>query len=165
MKTIIIGFSKPRAFKLYAWLIEKVDGASFDHAYLRLNFFDKDAIYQSTAVGVEFMGYTQWDTATLPVKEYQLSVSDEAFKSLMQFCIDNTGMKYSYLGVLGELLVKLHICKKNPINQGSTREFCSEIIAKCLDQVDPADFNLDADNVTPSGLDTVLTQLKIPRIL
>lgn len=158
MKTIVVGFSKPRTFKLHAWVIEKVDGAPFDHAYLRFHSesLNRDIIYQSTQKGVEFMGLTLWSQNTAPVFEFPIQVEDANYTSMMQFCVDNCGIDYGLLGVLGAGLVKLasklRITISNPFDNGLKSEFCSEVVARCLNTVDPAKFNLDAANITPNDL-------------
>lgn len=167
MKSVIIGFSKPITFKLHAWIIEKIDRAPFDHAYLRFHSdtLNRDLIYQSTQRGVEFVGLTLWQKTTIPVQEFLLLVDDSSYTQLMQFCVDNAGIPYGFMAVIGEGLVKLGVCSTNPFNMGLDKEFCSEIVARCLNAVDPAQFKLDAANLSPSDLNQILTSLQIPRVL
>jgi hypothetical protein len=167
VKSIIIGFSHPASFSLHAWIIEKVDGAAFDHVYLRFHSdsLNRDIIYQSNWRGVEFIGSTLWQTTTTPVEEYTIAVSDDEYNSMMQFCIDNCGVSYGYLATIGAGLVKLGWCKTNPFNAGLNTEFCSEIVARCLNVVDPSQFQLDPANITPSNLNSLLKQLNITRVL
>lgn len=167
MKSIIIGFSHPKSFSLHAWIIEKLDSAPFDHAYLRFNSatLNRDIIYQSNWRGVEFIGAILWSTTTTPVQEFSIQVSDDNYTKMMQFCIDNAGISYSYLGVLGEgireLAAKFGWNINNPFNQSQTAEFCSQITTNCLNIVDPAQFNLNADNISPKNLYNIMLQLKI----
>jgi hypothetical protein len=167
MNSIVIGFSHPIKFSLHAWIIEKIDAAPFDHAYLKFHStsLNRDIIYQSNWRGVEFIGSTLWQTTTVPVEEYTIAVSDDEYTSMMQFCVDNCGISYGYLGTLGAGLVKLGWCKTNPFNVGLKSEFCSEIVARCLNVVDPAQFQLDPANITPNDLNQLLKKLNIIRIL
>lgn len=167
MKSIIIGFSHPSSFSLHAWLIEKIDGAPFDHAYLRFHSdnLDRDIIYQSNWRGVQFIGAILWTTTTTPVQEFSIQVSDDNYNKMMQFCVDNAGISYGYLAVIGEgireLASKVGWNINNPFNQSQTTEFCSQIVTNCLNIADPSQFNLDADNVSPKNLNDLLTKLKI----
>jgi hypothetical protein len=166
MNSIVIGFSHPTKFSLHAWIIEKVDNASFDHAYLRFHSdsLNRDIVYQSNWRGVEFIGSTLWQTTATPVEEYTIAVDDTEYTSMMQFCVDNCGVSYGYLATIGAGLVKLGICKTNPFSSGLKTEFCSEIVARCLNVVDPAQFQLDAANITPNDLNQLLKKLNIARI-
>lgn len=171
MSKIIVGFSKPVKFALHAWIIEKIDGAKFDHAYLRIksSSLDRDIIYQATSKGVNFIGSTLWLQKTQPVEEYELDITPVNYKILIQFCIDNAGVPYGFRGVLGEGLVdiaaKFGKTMDNPFNDGLASEFCSEIITRCLATVDPAQFSLDPDNISPNDLNILIKKLGIPRTL
>jgi hypothetical protein len=171
MPKIIVGFSKPIKFALHAWIIEKIDGAKFDHAYLKFNSssLNRDIIYQATATGVDFIGSALWLKKTQPVEEYELDISPDNYKILLQFCIDNAGIPYGFLGVLGEgfvdLAAKFGKTINNPFNDGLSSEFCSEVVVRCLATVDPAQFNLDPDNISPNDLNILIKKLGIPRIL
>lgn len=167
MKSIVIGFSRPTKFSVHSWIIQKIDKASFDHAYLKFHSdtLSRDIIYQSNWRGVEFIGTGLWLTTTMPIEEYSIAVDDNQYMSMMQFCVDNAGISYNYLGVIGAGLVKLGLCKTNPFNSGLKTEFCSEIVARCLNVVDPAQFQLDAANITPSDLNQLFKKLNVARTL
>lgn len=171
-KSLIVGFSKPKSFKLHAWLIEKIDGKSnFDHAYLRfyLDTIDRELVYQSIAIGVQIISQNEFKNQSNSVEEYELNISEEQYISLLQFCIDNAGKAYSVFGVIGEGLVKL--CSKigwnikNPFDSREKTYFCSELIAQCLNHINPLQFNLNADNISPNDLNVILKQLNLKRIL
>jgi hypothetical protein len=173
MNTITIGFSKPNSFKLHAWIIEKIDGARFDHAYLKFHSasLNRDIIYQAVGKGVEFVGSALWLSTTQPVEEYQFTLDDATYTSMMQFCVDNAGVSYGFLGVLGAGMVdiagKFGKQINNPFVKKGTlsTEFCSEIIARVLGIADPSQFNLNAANVTPNTLNKLIKSLNIPRTL
>jgi len=171
MKNIIIGFSKPRKFSIHGFIIEKVDGAPFDHAYLRFNLekIERNIVFQSIAVGVQLVSEPEFEGLCTPVEEYQLQISDDQFICMLQFCFDKAGKPYGLLDTIGmgisRLLCRLGIKKKNPFYEGDANYFCSQIIAQCLDNIDPADFKLDADNTSPMDLRNLLQQLKIQQVL
>lgn len=171
MKSIIIGFSHPAKFSLHAWIIEKIDGAPFDHAYIRIysDTLNRDIVYQANWKGVGFISLALWRTTTIPVEEYKLPISDDNYRIFLQFCVDNAGISYGLLGVIGAGIVDIaqRIFKRkisNPFNDGLASEFCSEIIARCLNVADPTQFNLDADNITPNDLNSIIKQLNITHL-
>lgn len=168
---VIIGFSRPNSFKLHGLLIEKIDDAPFDHAYMRVTMskIDRELIFQSIAVGVQIVSEKQFRSISTPVEEYALDITDEQFINLIRFCIDNAGKPYGILDVIGlgiaRILQKLGLKAKNPFNQGNKNAFCSQLIAEALKNIDPNDFNIDPDNVSPRNLRDLLVQLKIKRVL
>jgi hypothetical protein len=171
MASLVVGFSKPNKFTLHGWLIEKIDGSQFDHAYLRfkLDKINRNIICQSIDVGVQLVSEAQFATKSTPVQEYQLDLTDEQFISMFQFCIDNAGKMYSLLGVIGEGIVriagKFGKTISNPFDSNEKTYFCSELVAQCLDDIDPSQFNLNANNISPDQLCSLLQQLNIQRIL
>lgn len=171
MKSITIGFSKPKTFKLHAWLIMKIDNASFDHAYLKFHSdnLNRDIIYQAVGKGVQFIGNSLFILNSEPISEFQLEVDDEKYISLMQFCLDNAGISYGFWQVLAlgivRILSKINININNSLQDKLKTEFCSEIVYRCLDKIDPEDFNLNAESVTPKDLFNLLKELNTKQIL
>lgn len=170
MKMVIIGFSKPKKFKLHAALIMLLDKANFDHAYLRFRSenLERDIIYQAIGKGVEFRGKTLFEHTTDIVEEYKLNVEDEKYKKLMQFCIDNAGIPYGFLQILGACIVKFFakIGKqiKNPFDNGLNSEFCSEIAARCLNLIEGEEIIKDVESISPKDLQTLLKERGAERI-
>src|ERR1700677_2160097 len=99
---IIIGFSHPKKFSVHGELIEKIDNAPFDHAYLKFYSIqlNRTIIYQSNWRGVAFIGESLFLSSTSPVYEFEVEIIDEKFISLMQFCVDNVGIPYGLFKVL-----------------------------------------------------------------
>ena len=148
-----------------------IDRSPFDHAYIRTHStsIDRDIIYQSIWKGVEFVGNTVFSQMAIPVEEYELDIDDDKHKDFLQFCIDNSGVSYDLFGVIGlgisKLLKLIKINIKNPFDDGKISEFCSEIVARCLNNVDPTQFNLDAENISPKDLNTIIKSLNLKRVL
>ena len=171
MKNIIVGFSRPRKFSIHGWIIEKIDQAPFDHAYIRFNLdeVERNIVFQSIAVGVQLVSEYEFNGLCFPVEEYELEISESQFLTFLQFCFDKCGKPYGLLDVIGmgisKFLCKLGIKKRNPFYEGDANYFCSQIIAQCLDDIDPTDFKLDADNTSPMDLRNLLQQLKIKQTL
>lgn len=171
MTNIIIGFSKPKKFSLHGFIIEKIDNSQFDHTYLRFNLdqIERNVVFQSIAVGVQLVSESEFEGLCTPVEEYQLQISEQQFLTMLQFCFDKAGKPYGLLDVVGlgisKILYKLGLKKKNPFFEGDATYFCSQLVAQCLDNIDPTDFQLDADDISPGDLRNLLQQLKIKQIL
>lgn len=171
MKKIVVGFSTPQKFKIHAWLIMKIDQAPFDHTYLKFHSesLNRDIIYQAVGKGVQFVGKTLFDTKSKSIEEFEIEVEDDDYTKMMCFCVDNAGIPYGFIQVIGAGIVKIlskfgkHI--ENPFNVGLTNEFCSEVVLRCLNKVDSKNFNLKAENITPKDLNVIIKSLNFKRIL
>lgn len=163
MRTIIIGFSKPKEFKILAKLIMWFEKTDWSHAYVKFNAItiERNLIYQASSKMVNFEGSIHFETHAIPIHEYQIDIDDEKYKSIMQFCVDNAGIKYGILSALGAGLVKLgkklNISIKNPFEDGIHSEFCSELAARVLNQIYLLDYDLD--DITPKDLKEILDKI------
>lgn len=149
----------------------KVDNSNFDHAYLRFHSdsLDREIIYQAVGKGVEFVGNVLFQSNVLPIEEFEIEIDDEKYISFMQFCVDNAGIPYGFWQVLtlgiAKILNKFNL-KFNNLNQdGLKSEFCSEIVYRCLDRIDPEHFNLDPETISPKDLNNLLKRINIKQIL
>jgi len=168
---LVIGFSHPKKFSLHGELIEKIDNAPFDHTYIKFysQELDRTIIYQSNWRGVGFIGEPLFLSTTQPIYEFQLEIDDQKFISLKQYYVDNVGIPYSLLGVLllgiDEILSKFKININNLLRDKLSSAFCSEIVYRCLNEIDPEDFNLNPATISPKDLYNLLKKLNIKQIL
>lgn len=150
MSSITIGFSRPKTWKPFAWLIMKAYRTNYDHVYIKFhsNTYDRDIIYQASSVMVNFMSPVVFQQNNIVVKEFQVDVPDENYAKLMQFCIDNAGKPYSLKEVLGFACVIIAgwFGKKisNPLKSGTEEYVCSVLAGYILDNftktVTPSDY-------------------------
>lgn len=169
MKKLIIGFSKPKKFRLFAWLIMKSYGIPYDHVFLKFhsNTYDRDIIYQASKMMINFMGSEVFAKENIIVQEFEIEVSDENWSKLMQFSIDNAGKPYSLKEILGFTLVK--ICSwfgkeiTNPFKEGTEEYVCSVLADYVLENYTNRDIPGDFENADPKYLHDYLisTNVKI----
>lgn len=168
MEQIIIGFSRPKKFKLFAWAIMKTLGTNYDHVYLKFHSesLERDIIYQASKMMINFMGSQVFDSDNIIVKEYELDITPENKKAMMQFAIDNAGKPYSFKEIIGFAYVKINAlfgrAVSNPLGDGTNAYVCSVIATYMLDHYLNADVPGDFENVDPLKLDQYLTKLNIP---
>ena len=154
MKNIVVGFSKPKKWKPFAWLIMKGYSIPYDHVYLKFHSdsYDRDIIYQASKTMINFMGTEVFESENYIYREFSISLSEENYKTLMQFAIDNAGKPYSFREAIGLGIAR--ICSffgkkiENPLKRGNREYVCSVIAAYVLqnytNQSVPGDFE-DAD--------------------
>jgi hypothetical protein len=103
MKKVSIGFSKPKKGlkpRVISWLIRVFEGFTpYSHVFIRWEntWLDTDMIYEATGSGVSFTGRNLFEDYAHVVKEYELEISDYAYKELIKYCVDHSGYKYGYL--------------------------------------------------------------------
>lgn len=159
MKTIKVGFSRPKKFKIFAFLIMKILKINYDHVYIRLHSdtYERDLIYQASKTMVNFMGSDIFDDENIVVKESVINMEDQDYKAMMQFAIDNAGKPYGVMSAVGLGIVKLikQVFNKdinNPFGDGTTTWICDELVAYILKNFDSMNFNKNTDNLNPQDL-------------
>lgn len=153
---LIIGFSKPKKFKAFAWLIMKAYQTPYSHSYIKFHSdsYERNLIYHASHTMLNFMGEDVFYSESIPVKEFNLDVSDEIKKSVIQFAIDNAGKPYGVKEVFGLAIVRiaeiLGFNIKNPI--GFKNYVCSVLVAKILEENLNLDVPGDISDATPKRL-------------
>ncbi len=158
MEKIIVGFSRPKKWKLFAWLIQEFYGIEYDHVYLKLysSSYDRYIIYQASSVMVNFMGSFKFNEENVIYKEFEVDISPENKRALMQFAIDNAGKPYSLKEVLGFAIVGIleKFGKKisNPFKDGTKEFICSEIGSYILENYTAEVMPKDYEDMSPKDL-------------
>lgn len=166
MEKLIIGFSRPKKWKPFAWLIMKGYGTNYDHVYVKFHsdYYDRDIIYQASSVMINFMGTKVFENDNIIVKEFSVDMTSDTKRDLMKFAIDNAGKPYSMKEVLGLAIVRIAelLGKKieNPFKTGTDEYVCSVLGAYILENFGGTDVPGDFENVTPKMLyEFLLTKL------
>lgn len=158
MEKIIIGFSRPKKWKIFAWAIMKAYDIPYDHVYIRFhsNYYIRDVIYQASSTMVNFMSPVIFKEENIIVKEFELDISDENKKNLVGFAMDNAGRPYGIKQCLGLAIVR--ICEffgkniKNPFSDGNKTYICCELGAYILKDYVGVDVPYDVDSLNPKQL-------------
>lgn len=172
MNDFIVGFSKPNRWKPFAWLIQLVDRTEYDHVYIKWYSpsIDRWMVYQASGTAVNFEGTTHFLSHSIPIEEYQLQVSDNTKKSVIQYAVDNCGVPYGVKQVLGIGIVKVAklIGKniKNPFSDGSKTEVCAELVGRILEDCLGDKLNIDLDSADPTQINVAVQSIPgVQRVL
>jgi hypothetical protein len=97
MRTIVVGFSRPKKWNLLSWLIMKIQRTNYSHVYVKFysNSLERELIYQASGLQVNFVGSILFYNHHLAVKEFELDVSDESHINALRFAVDKAGTPYS----------------------------------------------------------------------
>lgn len=158
MKSIIVGFSRPKKWKPFARLIMIAYKITYDHVYVKFhsNTYLRDIIYQASKMMVNFVGTSVFESENIIVKEFSIQISDENYVALMQFAIDNAGKPYSLKEILGLGLVQL--CSlfgkiiENPFKEGTNEYVCSILASYILENYTKEGPRIDFQDVNPKFL-------------
>lgn len=146
MRTIIVGFSRPKAlFVPYSLLIRAVDHIDYSHVYLKFHsdHYDCNLIYQASHVATNFYNESYFDAEEIVVKEFKIEVSDEIYDAAMKYSIDHVGAPYGVKQVVG--IACQMMFGDNPFKDGDKSYVCSELVQDVM----KFPIDQDPDNIRP----------------
>lgn len=169
MKTIIVGFSTPIKPTLFAKIIMWADKTIYDHVYIKWNWasIDRDIIYQASKLAVNFESNVTFDSHAKIIEEYEVQISDETHKAIMQFCMDNSNKPYGIKEIFGFGYIKL--CKlvgktvNNPFPTYGNSYVCSKIAADILVLAKSITLTDSPDNIDPLQLNNIVKAAGLKR--
>ena len=170
MRRIIVGFSRPKKFGIFAKLIMWVDKIPYSHVYIKWhwNGIGRDIIYQASKFAVNFESNITFDGHALSVEEYEVDISDDCHKKMMQFCMDNANKPYGFKEILGFAWVKI-VAKfgkkiRNPFPSNGSSFVCSTLGAEILQITDILDDSVVSEDIDPKDLNGMVKSLNLNRV-
>lgn len=160
MANISIGFSKPKKFMIAAWAISKWMRKPYCHAYIKMNVYGVDYVYQASHGSVHFAKYQDFLVGNEAVVEYSITVSEPVMESMKAKCIKLQGEKYSYWGVVQiAAWDTLHTFGIKASMEDRKGYFCSELVGRiCVEDL-KIEFEKPTYLLTPSDCDNKLGDL------
>lgn len=156
MRKVTVGFSRStKPFAIGSLLIRWYMGTPYSHVYMKFDSpsMNRSLIYEAVGVGVRFIGLERWKNHALEVDSFELEVSEENYKKIMQFCIDQSGIEYGFWQNLGIIIA--NICKKSN-NSLTDGENCSEAIGEIL-KLEGFEIHKDLNLLTPKDIHEILS--------
>jgi hypothetical protein len=166
MRKIVVGFSRPRKTKLLSTIIMAVEQTNYSHVYVRLYSatYDRVMIYQASGLQVNFVGLTHFLEHNQIVDEFEFEITEEAYKKMMQFAIDQAGVAYGMKQLIGMAIRKFGrwsgLGFKNPWADGHATYVCSELAAHIIKDYISGAIGTDLDDMDPSAVHEHLSQIK-----
>lgn len=131
MKTIIIGFSKPKSkFAFIGHLIRLYTGADYSHCYIK--FPASQLISQASKGTVNFTHEAVFLQSNVIVKEFHIPVTTTQFEQVARYAIRTAGKSYSYLQIMGIMIADLLRLDRNPLDMEKETFICSEYLGQIL---------------------------------
>lgn len=164
MKTITIGFSKPKTkFVPLSWIIRAFMGTKYSHIFLEipLENLNRKLIFQASGTKVNFISRSSFEKDHLVVTEFSIDISDDQFKKLMQNAVDLVGEPYSMLQLVNTAIYRLF--KINLFDNKIKGWDCSKLVAAMLSTKLGITIETDLDVVTPKDIFKVLINMKMDK--
>ena len=161
MRTIKIGFSKPHNRKLPvgSWAIRAYLRTNYSHTYISFysEKLERELIYEAMGKGTRFVSRGMWNEHNEEVEVFEITLSDDNYKKLLQFCIDCAGSEYGFLQNLGIFIADILNMDTNPFKEGVN---CSEMVGLILES-EGYELNKESDLLTPKDINEILKNGKI----
>lgn len=159
MKTIYIGFSRPKSNTPFSKVIQWVESRPYDHVYIRFPepMESEYMIFQASKEMVNLYNTDIFYSINISIKEYVINCTDEQYITLWKHIKKSVGIPYSLKEDFGILLMKIFKLKTNPFSSGRSAEFCSEEgvrVSSILGITMPN----NPDTVDPTLLDSILSK-------
>lgn len=162
MSTITIGFSRPKETKLISSLIMTVERTKYSHVYIRWHStgIDRTLIYQASGLAVNFMGLDHFLDHNTIVDEFDIEVSEESRRQIIQFAVDTVGLGYGTKQILGIGILRIGSAFgarwKNPFRDGRQTYVCSELVAHIMKSFMSEDIDINLDDISPKDIYEIL---------
>lgn len=164
MRKLFVGFSKAKSkWAIVSKLIMWAQGTPFSHVYIRFDseFIERTFIYQASGSKVNFENLQSFQQHAMVVKEFELAVTPEVYKKILQFAIDNVGKPYSLKQLIGMawvcLKAKFGMKVQNPFKDRADAFVCSEIGAEVL-ALAGKEVPEDKDSIGPKEVFSILEE-------
>lgn len=131
MRSITIGFSTPKKFKLASSFIRFFEGSKFSHIYIKMEASPKSKlpfakVFQASHGDVNAVAYDVFKESNKIFHEYEIEVTSEKYFEVASWLWHQLGKPYGFTQLLGiAFKVKLS-------NNRSDRFICSELAGMIL---------------------------------
>ena len=136
---LVVGFSKcSSGCAIFSWLIRLVEQTPFSHTYVK--FWDEGierwVVYQASHAALNYRGLPRFLEEEDVIEEYELDVTSEQKKQVLQYCVDTVGTPYGVLEIFGlayaRLMGRFGLRVSNPFADGTKTMICSKLVGLIL---------------------------------
>lgn len=159
MSKIYIGFSRPKdGFKPFSSLIRLMLCTPYSHTYIKFysETYDRNLIYQESGSQINFISEKAFNEIEIITDEFEIEVTSETKQKTVQYAIDNLGIPYGILQIIGIGYYMLQKrLGKNPdsniFTDGPMKMVCSELVGRILIEIGLT-INENPDIITPKDI-------------
>lgn len=149
-----IGESKSKGFKIFSWLVEKIEGVNHSHIFISW----KDSmglrwVAEARGGGIRIVSNVEFKQSNTVVNIYQYPCNEDQFERAITYIWEESHKDYGYLQIVGLLwmrlgnfaLRKFNVKSKftNPFRDGDFSQICCEFGINTVSEslgVEPPEF-------------------------
>lgn len=168
-KSIVsIGFSRPKKFKLFSWLIMLVEGTKYSHTFVtwKCTNINERKVFEAIGSGVRIVSNYRFKEKSHIVEIYQFEVPVEVILWLDRYAHLQAGKPYGYKHILGLTIMK--VAKffgfniANPFKDGKYSEICLESGAYIVEEGIKVDLPGDIEDYDLEQYNGLIAQYGVP---
>lgn len=167
MRTIYVGFSSPKSWKIGSASIKAWIKKPYSHVFVawKSDYFSRVLVYHAAHGNVHFLSLDRLLQENVIVRLFKLEVSEEQYAKLVTKCIDLAGEQYGYSELL-KIIVK-DLCDSVGIQckiiKNDRGYICSELLAELLLDLGAA-FERPTFIIRPDHIEEALKEMKAQEI-
>jgi hypothetical protein len=166
MEQISIIFSRASSeTAIFSKLIMATEGTQYSHVAIRMKDSETGQIvyYQASHTMVNEMSEYEFLSQETIIDRFDFQVDYQIKVAAKTFAINNLGVPYGVLSILGLALVQaakwIGISIHNPFKQNGQTYVCSQFVATMLETVDGVNLPENIDDITPADLYPIVQNL------
>ena len=163
LRSIYIGFSRPKKSKLLSSLIMRVEKTNYSHVFLKFYAakYDRWLVYEASGIDVKFKSVSRFQISNMVVDCYRIDLEENHYNRTIAWCIDNCATPYGIIQLFGMFYVYLFECifkkrVRNPLRDGKKSQVCSEMIGYMLKENKIMDIDGDLDLAGPKIIHNIV---------
>ncbi len=155
---IKVGFSKPNSWKPFAKLIMLAYNVPYDHVYIKYDSAEmgRTMIFQASKMAVNLVSEDMFLSENIVVKEFEVDITDQQMKDILEFTADNLGKPYGIKECVGLGIVRVaQLFGKrinNPFSFDGSTYVCSELAGYVCEKFIGMDIDSDPANINPKEI-------------
>lgn len=162
---VVVGFSRAKSpWKIGSKVIQIAEKRDFSHAYIifTCQITGYQLVAQASHGSVNLMNYDIFCEHNDVCEEYLLECNEEQYLEIIKFIFVNLGKDYSTMQIMFISLKKLLHFEVPKYNKDK-EYICSEFAARVC-EIKGIRMPTHLDYFTPSDLNTLIKDIKLPRI-
>ena len=161
MRKISFVATRPKKFKIGAWVIMKVLNTDYSHVCILFHSSSKDEKYYPYEAnghsGVNFVGQLPWENRNQVVWKSTKDIQDENYDDVLDYAMSMCGEKYAFMQNIGIKVCDWFGIKYNPWSSGKN---CSELVKKIAAKIGYM-LTEDDNKITPRQAVDKLRELEL----
>ena len=150
MKTIRIGFSTPKHkfLPVFSWAIKLIGRTPYSHVYVRWQTdYGPSICYHAAGHSLHFLSAYMFNRTINMIEEFEITLSDSRYRSMMIYCLENAGKSYGLLEVMAIAIRKITGINLKFLRSGDKKQYCAELVYRIIGIVKEQECPTDPDQI------------------